>query len=362
MAYKANQSGFTLVELMVGVVLGMLTIIVIAQVLGQSEAQRRSLASGSDADVNGSLALFTLQRDIQMAGYGLAASPTALGCTVKSNYDGTARPDITLVPALIGNGGNDGEPDSITVMQGHTSGSAIPMRIKEDKSTRFIVESTSGTSVGDQIVAVPQAWSSTQWCTLFAVTNNTASADTSLTTENLPHADTNAWNKTPAVMTYDSSSILVNIGTPTFKTYMVTGNNLQLAERDPSTGVGSGAQDLFSEIVNLQALYGKDEDSNGTVDKYDNIAPTTADGWKQVIALRIALVARNNKYEREVVTDSEPLWDVGKSIDVANEKYLADCGGSQCITLKIDHLDDWKHYRYKVYTTTVPLRNVLWNS
>jgi type IV pilus assembly protein PilW len=32
------------------------------------------------------------------------------------------------------------------------------------------------------------------------------------------------------------------------------------------------------------------------------------------------------------------------------------------VTLKVDGNADWKHYRYKVYETVVPLRNLLWQS
>jgi len=37
------------------------------------------------------------------------------------------------------------------------------------------------------------------------------------------------------------------------------------------------------------------------------------------------------------------------------------CGPSRCITLVVNNLPDWDHYRYKVYETVVPLRNVLWS-
>jgi type IV pilus assembly protein PilW len=36
--------------------------------------------------------------------------------------------------------------------------------------------------------------------------------------------------------------------------------------------------------------------------------------------------------------------------------------GSQCVTLKLSHLPDYQRYRYKVFETVVPLRNMLWNS
>lgn len=356
-----RQTGFTLVELMVAVLLGMLTVIVIAQVLATSEAQRRQVASGGDAEINGSLSLFTLQRDIQMAGYGLAANPSALGCTVKNNYDSGTTQQFTLAPVIIDNGASDA-PDTITVLQGHTSGSAVPMKIKEDKGTRFIVESTMGANTGDQVVAVPEAWSSTKWCTLYGITHNSGSADTSLTADNIPHADSDKWNAASIAPAggYDSTSYLVNLGAPTLKSYAIDSNNLEVTERDAVDG-SADSRNLYPEIVNLQALYGKDTSGDGAVDKYDHVTPTTAAEWKQVITVRLAVVARNAQAEKNEVTPNQPLWDVGSSVTVDGET-LVDCGTSKCMTLKVSHLTDWKYYRYRVYTTTVPLRNVLWNS
>jgi len=56
-----HARGFTLIELMVAVALGLLTTLVIAQVFLQSEGNKRTTTSGSDAQVTGALALYALQ-------------------------------------------------------------------------------------------------------------------------------------------------------------------------------------------------------------------------------------------------------------------------------------------------------------
>ena len=107
-------------------------------------------------------------------------------------------------------------------------------------------------------------------------------------------------------------------------------------------------------------MYGKDTDSNGVVDTFDTITPTTAAGWEQVLAIRVAVVARSAQFEREVVTSSAPLWNVGTGHTIAG---TSDCYvDSKCLSLGLSHITDWEHYRYKVYDTVIPLRNVLWNS
>lgn len=379
---QTNQHGFTLIELMVGAVLGMLTVLVISQVLIQSESTRRNAASGGDAEVNGSLSMFTMQRDIQMAGYGLASNQDALGCKVKNKHgtdpnpaSPTAPNEFTLAPVTIKNATVDGASDEITILQGNTSSTSIPTKITQDNPPdiaknipgRFTVSASIGFQAGDQIVAVPEIWdpsNAAQWCTLFAITNSSVSADTKLTSDNIPHSPSDEWNKSDIAPAggYPSGSYLLNLGQPIFKTYSVSNTyNLQVTERASASGITS-TQDLYQQIVNLQALYGMDTNSDGTVDKYTNVTPTNNAEWKQVITVRVALVARSNQYEREPVTTEEPQWNLGKAASIEGETTF-DCGtNSKCVTLKLETLPEWQHYRYKVYSTTIPLRNVLWNS
>lgn len=59
---KRAQRGLSIVELMVGVLIGMLTVVAISQVLMNAEGQKRTATSGGDAQVNGTLALYALDR------------------------------------------------------------------------------------------------------------------------------------------------------------------------------------------------------------------------------------------------------------------------------------------------------------
>ncbi|MDP3688915.1 MAG: prepilin-type N-terminal cleavage/methylation domain-containing protein, partial [Sulfurimicrobium sp.] len=68
---KTHSLGFSLVELMVGMVIGLLATLVIMQVFSVFEGQKRSTTGGADAQTNGSVAIYTIQREASMAGYGL---------------------------------------------------------------------------------------------------------------------------------------------------------------------------------------------------------------------------------------------------------------------------------------------------
>lgn len=361
------QSGFTLIELMVGVLLGLLTTLVIAQVLAFAEGQKRGTTSGSDAQVNGALALYAVQRDLQMAGYGFTANPAALGCGLRAQYNGNANvlqqvsASPVLAPVVITDGASDA-PDTITVLASSKTSFALPIELQGNHTqaaTAFNVSTSLGTAVGDLMVAVPPAHNATNWCSVFSV------AGTPMTDAKIPSDGSATWsyaNVAPA-SGYASGGWLINVGRLVYRQYSVTSDQfLRLAALNKDTADGSlAAEDLYPQVINMQAMYGKDTNGDGVVDAYNNATPTTAAGWAQVMAIRIAIVTRSTQYEKEVVTASEPLWDVGTAIPIAG---TVPCHtSSQCLTLKVSQVGaDWQLYRYKVYDTVVPLRNILWNS
>ncbi|SCK62026.1 type IV pilus assembly protein PilW [Variovorax sp. HW608] len=359
--------GFTLVELMVGLVLGLLTVLLITQVMALAEGKKRTVASGSDAQVNGALSLFTIQRDIEMAGYGATSSPDALGCTVKYQYDTTgSAATLTLAPVVIDDGAS-GAPDTITILQGRTTSFSVPLlltgvHLKTDD--HFTVSSSLGATAGNMMIAVPKTQDANNWCTLFNVTTDTSSSTTTLSSTNIPHVygTSGKWNQSSLFPAsgYINGSYLVNMGSMVYRKYSIdSSSNLQVSELSSTSGLMSTGQELYPQIVNLQALYGKDTDGDGVVDTYDNTTPTTNAGWLQVLAIRVAVVARSNQYEKDVVTSAVPQWDVGTTATI---NAATTCGASKCISLDVSQVADWKHYRYKVYDTIVPLRNVLWNN
>ncbi len=70
---KAN-AGFSLVDVMVGMVIALLGVIIIFQVFAVSEGIKRTTTSGGEALQNGATALFSMERLLKEAGYGLFAS------------------------------------------------------------------------------------------------------------------------------------------------------------------------------------------------------------------------------------------------------------------------------------------------
>lgn len=359
-----RQAGFTLIELMVGVLIGLLASLAVTHVLVNSEGQKRATTSGSDAQVNGALALSTLQRAMQPAGYGFAAIPALVGCALDATWGGGAIAGFptVLAPVTITDGATGG-PDSIRILASGKASYSIPLRVVAPGYTAgnafFPVSSVRGIAQGDLVIAAKSITAPPSVpCEMFQVTANPGS---------VPQVDRgdNAWNAAGApAESYGDGSGLINMGAPLDVTYSISNNGLvaralNIASDASSTPSYPAATELFPNIVQMQALYGKDTDGDGNVDTWDNVTPVGNAQWLRVIAVRIAVVSRSAQYEKEEVTFNNISWDVGNAGAVAGS---AACGTSKCLSVKIDNLADWKHYRYKLFDTVVPLRNLLWNT
>ncbi len=361
--HRARQAGFTLVELMVGITLALITTVIVAQVMWAAEGSRRTTTQGSDAQVNGALALYTMQRDLQMAGYGVVNNQDVLGCEVRGQYGSNAARTFTLAPVTITSGGAANASDSVTLLRSGSTRAALPVVTtathSNTSSGHFEVQSTVGFAEGDMVLAMPEAPSATNWCTLFQVQ---ADSTHTLGGTTLPHVSgTSNWNPATSIMpgSYAAGTTLTNVSRLANRRYEVNADgDLQSVDIITATDVPTTAT-VASQIVLMKAYYGKDTDDDGVVDTYNQTTPTDNAGWRQVRTVRMAVVARSAQREKDAVTTADPLWDVGQTVTVTG---TADCGESKCLTQQVSTAGDteWQHYRYKVFDTVIPLRNMLW--
>lgn len=365
---RAN-AGFSLVEIMVAMVIGLIGTIVIFQVFAVSEGYKRTTTGGGDAQTNGALALFSIERDARMAGYGINDT-SLLGCTVRAYDEGPPVREwpafqFTMVPIVITDGAG-GAPDTITVMYSAsdlTMGPATLTQNMPSPAATFKVNNRYGFIEGDLIIAAEAGLD----CTLAQATGIPGTSGQS---DNVIHNSgnyTNAqgqnvpakYNKASGLgISYTTNGKLFNLGAgPVTNIYSIINGQLNvqafLTSATPTP--------IVDGIVQLQAEYGKDDGVNngtvtnaayiaddGIVDRYDTISPAAGDaaGWSRIIAIRLAMVARSNLPEKPDpdgvcrITTAAPVW----------------AGGS--IILSADA--DWQCYRYKVFQTTVPIRNMIW--
>lgn len=377
-----NQKGFSLIELMVSLLIGMITVVVIMQVMAFSEGQKRTTTTGSDAQVNGNLALFTIEREAKNAGWGMVAAINSIGCPIKAQLGTNAATlqTLTLAPVTIADGPS-GAPDTIRFLASTKSGIALPTRISvahpkiasvenPQNASRFSVDSDIGINQGDLMVAVPESLSSTgsNWCTLVQVTNDPTTGSTGQGggqgQDQVIHdsGGDGVWNQPPSgesifpVGGYQPGDYLINLGALSNRLYSIettaASRGLQLTTVDFGGGTTVPVTNaLYPNLVDLQALYGKDTSTpaDGVVDVWDAVTPTGSSQWQQIIAIRVAVLSRSVNPEKKAVTFTEPTWNGGTKFVMSWDASTSVWGD-----------ESWKHYRYKVYENVMPIQNMVW--
>jgi type IV pilus assembly protein PilW len=383
-----HQRGMTLVELMVALLLGLVTTYFISQVFAVAERYKRTATFGSDAQVNGAVALHTLRRHVMSAGYGLISTPSVLGCPISGRYGagGSTTPvaGATIAPIVITPGASASAPsDALSIMASNKSTFASPVLVKEEhkvddpKPVMLVVEgSTHGIKANDVILMVPQGgWSASNKCLLLTVKEDTTDPDLTLDRYRIPHVaspSASSWNVATAAewpaAGYPPKSMVVNFGSSARRmVFSISGETFQV-ETQLLGGALPVTEALNSGIVLLKALYGRDTDADGVVDLYDTTTPTDNVTWRNVMSVRLAIVARSAQRERDEVTAAEPTWGVGGGTAVAYQAYpgaptVCAAAATTCdLPLPVAQLTDWKHYRYKVFETAVQVRNLMWSA
>ncbi len=349
--HRARASaGFSLVELMVGLVIGMIGVVVMMQIFSVSEGYKRTTTGGDDAQNNGAIGLYGLQRDVRMAGQGSnsftdnAATPAAyslIGCnvTLRAGVTINALGPVTINHASIPAG--DANTDTLLVFYGAGDDGPEGDRIEAQPATTTYTmagfSAASGTPsirVGDRVLAHPTPRPlpcnlSMESVTAVALSNVTVATGV-------------------AGMT---GGALFNIGqAPRFVAYAIRNGRLTMCDYMVNNCGGAFNAThwvpLASNVVSLRAQYGRDTTAgtmDGTVDAFDQTTPTNVCGWVRTRAVRMALVARSAQLEKDVVTAAAPAW-AGS--------------GTNAVDLSADA--SWQNYRYKVFETIVPMRNVAW--
>lgn len=352
------QRGISLLELLVGIVVSMFTVLAITQVFLESERQRRIPATGADAQVNGILALDAIQRDVRQAGYGLGGGPWVGNCTtgVSSEAQAVGLSGLPLAPVTIAAGSGTAPSDSIDILSSGKVDAALQIKLEEDRADgngAFIVPSTVGIEANDWLIIATSPAGTT--CHAFQALSLTSAAPWSIT-------------PTGSVPAYAAGSLLTNLGAaPIRRRWSVSDTfHLRITNLAASgTPTPAAADDAYPEVVLLRAFYAKDTDADGAVDTYDTTTPADRAAWNQVIGVRLALVVRSPQWNQEEVTPSAPVWNLGSAATVAGSAACAGDASSKCITLGLTHTatgDEWKHYRYRMYDSLIPLRNLLWNA
>ncbi|MFT7723135.1 MAG: PilW family protein [Roseateles sp.] len=323
-----RQRGFSLVELMVGIVVAMAAVLVVTQVFRVSEGQRRATTGTDEAQMTGAIALSMLQRELRQAGQGLM-SPRLLLCQLDLGSGGSvaALAPVTINPAGIPAG--DAGTDVLMLAYGAGWGSPEGGLIAQQRGpATYVVPGSLSYQPGDRVIATPA-----QRATTCALT---------LTRVNAPPTTTDVTVATG--LAGAANGVLFNLGRqPRFLVYAVRDSRLTVCDmmaQSCTSLAEANWTEVAAHVVGLRAEYARDSSTprDGLVDGYAGNATLATDcDVARVVGVRVALVARNPYPERADLPASAPSW--------AGAADLTPAGS------------DWQRYRYRTYETTVPLRN-----
>jgi type IV pilus assembly protein PilW len=336
---RAYQRGLGLPEILVGLAIGLVSTIIIVQVMSVFEGQKRTTGGNSDVQTNGGVGLSLLQRHLQAAGFGLpiySSLNSALQCDPSPTFDDDGDPTtpaIGMFPVTIIDGGASGNSDTVIVRGGTSAMGGAPITISNVVSNVVSVTNNLGCANGDVALV-----SSVPNCTMKRVTTVNQTDTTQITMDNATGLTTGA--------------TLACMGNWTETTYTASGGNLL------ENGVAA-----VSGIVNIQAQYGVSSVANSnTIANWVDASSTSGFDAPSVAtrnrikAIRIAVVARSDLKDTKDVTS--PCTDpVNANGPCAWTNSATD--PAPLIDLSAD--PDWKKYRYRVFSTVVPLRNIIWS-
>jgi type IV pilus assembly protein PilW len=408
MRANSNQ-GFTLIEIMIAMLIGIIGIMVMMQTFSVSEGFKRSATSGTEAQTNGAVALYMLEREIRLSGYGMNSLIPA-GCQsvrVWNNKTSTGA-TMRMVPFEINPAGIPaGDANTDVLMIAYGNADSFVVGVNADQTTAaatspFVIYSNlQGFRNGDLIVSVmPGAGpGGTTSCVMHEVTmapgaaNNCsqspappanqlahgtpdykkvgASCGMITPTHNSPTGIKESDGSVMAVVKSAKGGQVYNLGTgPSIKVYAVRGGNLVYCDMVAIDCTNTANYSVaVNDIVSMRAVYGKDfnpapsaKPGDGVVDRWDRAAFNNAFEATRVLAVMVEVTARSSLKEKppagsttcdttpdETKPDKATDW-IGKAyvgIDISKNISPAD-------------VDEWKCYRYKLFQTTVPLRNMIW--
>lgn len=371
----ALSGGFSLIELMVGIAIGLILTLTISTMVTRQESIRRGVTSGNDLTSNSAYAAYMLDRELRSAGAGISqASAENYGCILNVSRNNTqllpspspfpapftsVPQTFRLAPLIVHAGAGTGGSDVIAVAVGNSalSEAALPVAPKSTATGLLKLSNTLGIRGGDLLVLSQAAVG----CMVQQVSNGfVGGTSPTLTFGGTYAADTiNSVSLTSFSNGNAFVSLLGNVsGNPPRFTLFGIGTNSTLFSYDLLQLNATAPQALVEGVVDMRVLYGVDTVRAGQRQVTSWIAPTTTgytaadltDGTavaqtnlQSILAVRVGLVLRSDLTEKSDVTPSSLTM-------------FGDLDSSLQYTYNVPN--GTANQRYRVVEFTVPLRNV----
>ena len=356
---NTNQKGILIIEMMIGILIAMFSVLAVYSLYANFEAQKRTTVYTGGALQNATLALFQIEHDARDAGYGIN-NTSLMGCVVRTwDEVNSAGFNFTLAPANIKFGASNTAPDSIIFISGNSDNAFNSLKISANQAVStdiYQVDNRYGMLPGELLIIGETG----KDCSLIQIaglptgsgfTSNILHTSGTYTDPGGATATTQFNNPAGSGVVYSIAARVTNLGAiPNINTYSIINSQLNFKSGLGSAGTATPVSD---QIVHMQAVYGKDTNADGIVDRWDRTPPVSGAAWAQVISIRVAVLARSAVQEK-------PDAITGICNATANN-LISWNSGVAGVSMDISGLPNWQCYRYRVMHTTIPLRNMIWN-
>ncbi|MCU6497173.1 PilW family protein [Rugamonas sp. A1-17] len=391
LSLSRRQGGFSLVELMVSVVIGLLALLFATRLVVSGEQNKDAAVGGSDSMQNGMLALFSLSGDATEAGWGLN-DPMLAGCdTVFSDANGYALPVMQrgganftpLAAAVIQSNGAD--PDVISFNSGTSQTGTGSLKVVADYTAGNLITIDNPNAYafndGDVLVVAPLTPGSGQ-CTLFQLSGFSPAPNKTILVNS---GGRYRYNPIAGLATAYKQNLayIYNLGTPAqlhFHTWTVA-NGVLLLRAAELAGAEQAGVSVTDNVVSIKAQYGFDArlpgpkpyDPNpgadgmqvtqwsGTMVDADSDGVVGSPGdYQRIAAVRIAVVARSKNTEKPNSAGQCSATTVRPTVFATSVPKGVAAAPVQVNVAVAGDLVPWQCYRYRVFETIVQIRNSQW--
>ena len=280
-----RQSGVTLVELLIAMLIGSFLVGGVLQVFAGARQTYRVHDATSRMQESGRMALEVLARDIRMADFW-GCSSRRINMTNNLDPVGVGYSDF-VNGGLVGTDGASGAPDSIMLRGGFDAGITVEPPYGPQASANIKVNKLSGLADGD-IVSVADCSNGD----IFQITNANPDQGGVLVHNSGNGQQPGNYNPTNPSCPGSNAHCLS-------KVYGADARVLITREIEYEIGDGSEGQpalfrngdEILDGIENLQIVYGEDIDGSGIADYY--VPADQVVNMDNVISIRFAVVARS---------------------------------------------------------------------
>ncbi len=359
-----RQAGAGIVEVMVGILIGLLVVLVVYNLLSGAEAYKRTATGVADAQITGLFSQFVTSREAGNGGNGLALSADDLFNCI----DVALRP----IPLLITDGAAPDVSESFITSYSAASRVIWPVEFTVGAAANapFAIQSPNGFRVNDRIVAIesPTAALGTGRCEMFRVTGIAGPDPFGVVT--LTHSPPVVYPLANYAAGVAKLLNLGQVGLATRTLFDVV--NAQLRSTDLLAA--APAVPIAANVVLMKVQYGIDIDADRIIDCWtpadnnnvclDGINYTAASvqgfdkpNMNRILAVRIGVVVRSDEPD---LKDPTLVFAIRPQVVLFNCSVNTNAACQSRVVVPNTIIQDG--FRYRTYETIIPLRNAIYHA